>query len=217
MCVVLLLLNDFVRRFNLSRTQALTLHLAFNTRGLQPMVECQLCGVSSSEARWAQYANGPHRRPLGEQCELCFLFVCCGMAVCHFHSLLPLPTFHKSIRFAFASAGLLLSVCFPRIEKRSVVSIDMTCEIDMTCDVVAPVSVCVSCWQMRCGENSVHELLNLTSRGIALLDPKLKKWVCILLRNLLKRVQEDLFFAQVVCRIESSARTLLCNLHKRVQ
>ena len=74
MCVVLLLLNDFFRRFNLSRTQALTLHLAFNTRGLQPMVECQLCGVSSSEARWAQYASGPHRRPLGEQCELC-LFV----------------------------------------------------------------------------------------------------------------------------------------------
>ena len=34
------------------------------------VVDCQLCGVLSSEAQWAQYGSG--RRPLGEQCELCF-------------------------------------------------------------------------------------------------------------------------------------------------
>ena len=34
------------------------------------VVDCQLCGVLSSEAHWAQYGSG--RRPLGEQCELCF-------------------------------------------------------------------------------------------------------------------------------------------------
>ncbi len=47
-----------------------------------------------------------------------FMFVCCGMAVCHFHNLLPTSTVHKPIRFFFASAGLLLSVWFLRCDKK---------------------------------------------------------------------------------------------------
>ena len=143
MCVVLLLLDDF---FDVSISVALKHSLCTS---LSTLVACNPWSSASCVGCRRLRLVG-HSMPvdrigvlLVSSVSSAFLFVCCGMAVCHFHSLLPLPTFHKSIRFAFASAGLLLSVCVPRCEKRSVVSVDMTCDIDMTCDVVAPVSVCV--------------------------------------------------------------------------
>ncbi len=94
------------------------LQLAFNTCDLEPWSSSIASCVGCCRLRRIGHSMDLGGVLLVSSVSCVFMFVCCGMAVCHFHNLLPTSTVHKPIRFFFASAGLLLSVWFLRCEKK---------------------------------------------------------------------------------------------------
>ncbi len=101
--------------------------LAFNTCDLEPWSSSIASCVRCCRLRRIGHSMDLGGVLLVSGVSCVFMFVCCGMAVCHFHNLLPVPTFHKPIPSSFASAGLLLSVWFLRCEKKAVVIQTSTC------------------------------------------------------------------------------------------
>jgi len=102
------------------------LQFAFNTCDLEPWSSLLASCVGCCRLRRIGHSMDLGGVLLVNSVSCVFMFVCCGMAVCHFHNLLPVSTFHTPIPFSFASAGLLLSVWFLRCEKNKLLlSIDM--------------------------------------------------------------------------------------------
>ncbi len=92
------------------------LQLAFNTCDLEPWSSLIASCVGCCRLRRIGHSMDLGGVLLVSSASCVFMFVCCGMAVCHIHNLLPVSTFHKPNRFSVASAGLLLSVWFIRCE-----------------------------------------------------------------------------------------------------